>query len=330
MDASPVRYLSAADVTEAMPPIAERLALAERTLIALVADAELPPKIGVHPRATGSFAHAMPAVLRGPGGADLLGIKWVAGFPDNRTSGLPAISAVVILNDAATGRPRAILDGGPITAERTAAVSGVALARFGPGELGRPPRAAIVGAGVQGHSHLEVVGHVLPGVELAVFDRHPERASELAAAARATPGIAAAEASATARDATSGADIVITAASFTAPERRQSMTGEWLAADALLIPVDYATMCSAEVAREAALFLVDERGQFIANREAGQFDGYPDPHATLGEAILAGTDRPSSGRVVVTHLGVGLADVIFADAILLRAESAGLGTLLGG
>jgi ornithine cyclodeaminase/alanine dehydrogenase-like protein (mu-crystallin family) len=183
---------------------------------------------------------------------------------------------------------------------------------------------------VQGHSHLEVVGHVLPGVELAVFDRHPERASELAAAARATPGIAAAEASATARDATSGADIVITAASFTAPERRQSMTGEWLAADALLIPVDYATMCSAEVAREAALFLVDERGQFIANREAGQFDGYPDPHATLGEAILAGTDRPSSGRVVITHLGVGLADVIFADAILLRAESAGLGTLLGG
>ena len=330
MDASPVRYLSAADVTEAMPPIAERLALAERTLIALVADAELPPKIGVHPRATGSFAHAMPAVLRDPGGADLLGIKWVAGFPDNRTSSLPAISAVVILNDAATGRPRAILDGGPITAERTAAVSGVALARFGPGELGRPPRAAIVGAGVQGHSHLEVVGHVLPGVELAVFDRHPERASELAAAARATPGIAAAEASATARDATSGADIVITAASFTAPERRQSMTGEWLAADALLIPVDYATMCSAEVAREAALFLVDERGQFIANREAGQFDGYPDPHATLGEAILAGTDRPSSGRVVITHLGVGLADVIFADAILLRAESAGLGTLLGG
>ena len=330
MDASPVRYLSAADVTEAMPPIAERLALAERTLIALVADAELPPKIGVHPRATGSFAHAMPAVLRDPGGADLLGIKWVAGFPDNRTSGLPAISAVVILNDAATGRPRAILDGGPITAERTAAVSGVALARFGPGELGRPPRAAIVGAGVQGHSPLEVVGHVLPGVELAVFDRHPERASELAAAARATPGIAAAEASATARDATSGADIVITAASFTAPERRQSMTGEWLAADALLIPVDYATMCSAEVAREAALFLVDERGQFIANREAGQFDGYPDPHATLGEAILAGTDRPSSGRVVITHLGVGLADVIFADAILLRAESAGLGTLLGG
>ena len=313
-----------------MPPVAERLALAERTLTALVADAELPPKIGVHPRPARSFAHAMPAVLRDPDGTDLLGIKWVAGFPDNKSRGLPAISAVVILNDAATGRPRAILDGGPITAERTAAVSGVALARFGPGELGRPPRVGLIGAGVQGHSHLEVLGHVLPGVELVVFDRHPERATELAAAARATPGVAAADTTATARDATAGADIVITAASFADPELRQSMTSEWLATDALVIPVDYATMCSAEVARGAALFLVDERGQFVANRDAGQFDDYPDPHATLGEAILAGTARPSSGRVVVTHLGVGLADVVFADAILHRAESAGLGTLLGG
>jgi ornithine cyclodeaminase/alanine dehydrogenase len=107
------------------------------------------------------------------------------------------------------------------------------------------------------------------------------------------------------------------------------MTGDWLAPDALVVPVDYATMCAASVAHEAALFLVDERAQFLANRDAGQFDGYPDPAATLGEAILAGTPRPPSGRVVVTHLGVGLADVVFADAIVRRAEAAGIGTLLG-
>ena len=47
-----------------MPPMPERLALAERALTALVRDAELPPKIGVHPRPEGSFAHAMPAALR--------------------------------------------------------------------------------------------------------------------------------------------------------------------------------------------------------------------------------------------------------------------------
>ena len=92
--------------------------------------------------------------------------------------------------------------------------------------------------------------------------------------------------------------------------------------------VDYATIVAAEVARDAALFLVDERDQFLANRDAGLFDGYPDPGATMGEAILAGTPRPSVARVVVTHLGVGLADVIFGDAILRRATDLGLGTIL--
>ena len=330
MEPPSTRYLSAADVTAAMPPVGERLQLAERTMTALVADAELPPKIGVHPRPAGSFAHAMPAALRDPAGVDLLGIKWVAGFPENRAAGLPAIHAVVILSDPATGVPRAILDGGPITAQRTAAVSGVALSRFGPEGLGRAARAAIIGAGVQGHSHLEVLGHVLPGVELAIHDRHPDRAGALADAARATPGITAAEVAATPRDATSEADVVISAASFTDPAHRQSMTADWLRPDALVIPVDYATMCAAEVARTASLFLVDDRGQFLANRDAGQFDGYPDPGATLGEAILAGTLRPEHGRVVVTHLGVGLADVVFADAIVRRAEAAGLGTALAG
>ncbi|MEP6639471.1 MAG: NAD(P)-binding domain-containing protein, partial [Chloroflexota bacterium] len=309
-------------------------ALAERTLTALVADAELPAKIGVHPRPNGSFAHAMPALLRPTDTVtadptttshDLLGIKWVTGFGDNQALGLPAINALVIVNDPATGMPTAILDGGSITAQRTAAVSGVAIARFAPA---RARRAAIIGAGAQGHSHIEVVGHVLPGVELVIHDRHPERAAALAEAARATPGIAAARAAGTAREAASGADVVITAASFTSPDRRGALTGEWLTSDALVVAVDYATLVAASVAREAALFLTDERGQFLANRDAGQFDGYPDPGGTLGEAILAATTRPMEGRVLVSHLGVGLADIVFADAIVRTAEAAGLGTVL--
>ena len=117
---------------------------------------------------------------------------------------------------------------------------------------------------------------------------------------------------------------MVTAASF--GPVRQVMTSDWLAERALVVPVDYATYCAAEVARTAALFLVDERGQFLANRAAGLFEDYPDPTATLGEAILAGTSRPESGRVVATHLGVGLADVVFGAAIVRNAEALGLGT----
>ena len=325
----PLRYLAAADVLAAMPDLDERLALAERTMTALVAEAELPPKIAVHPRPAGSFVHAMPAHLRGsdPAGLDdLVGMKWVAGYPGNRQLGLPAINAVVVLNDASTGLPTAILDGGPITALRTAAVSGVAIRRFAPFVAGRPPRATLIGGGVQGRSHLAVLGRTMPGVRLTVFDCHLERAEALAVEAKATRGIGDARVATDARSAVAGADVVVTAASF--GPVRQVMTSAWLAPDALVVPVDYATYCAAEVARDAALFLVDQREQFLANRAAGLFEDYPEPTATIGETLLAGTRRPPSGRVVVTHLGVGLADVVFGAAIVRRAEALGLGTLL--
>jgi ornithine cyclodeaminase/alanine dehydrogenase-like protein (mu-crystallin family) len=318
-----ILYLRGADVIAAMPPLDQRLDLAERAMTALVADAELPPKIGVHPRPEGSFAHAMPAALRPVARdattRDLLGIKWVTGFPENRAAGEPPINAVVVLNDPSTGRPIAILDGGPITAQRTAAVSGVVIRRFAdPGAA----TVAIIGAGVQGASHAEMVAGLLPGARLVVHDRHAERAEALAASSgpRAT-------ASPTAREAVADADVVITAVTFARAEDRQGMTRDWLRPDALVVAVDYAAMAGADVARDAALFLTDDRGQFLANRDVGQFDGYPDPTMTIGEAILGGTSRPApgSGRVVASHLGVGLADLVFADAIVARATELGLG-----
>jgi len=326
----PLRYLAADQVRAAMPPLEEQLRLAELVMTALATPgaAELPPKLGVHPRPAGSFAHAMPAHLRGADSAgDLVGMKWVAGSGGNRSRGLPAISALVVLNDPDTGVPVAILDGAPITADRTAAVSGVAIRRFAPPVAGRPVRAVLIGAGVQARSHLPVLGYLLPGIEVLIHDRHPERAALLADEARAVVGVGHAAPAASARDAIERADIVVTAAAFTDAASRQSMTPDWLAPDALVVAVDYATICSAAVARDAALFVVDQRDQFLANRDAGEFEGYPEPAATLGAAILAGTRRPD-GRVLVTHLGVGLADVVFGAAILARAGAAGLGQVL--
>jgi ornithine cyclodeaminase/alanine dehydrogenase-like protein (mu-crystallin family) len=324
----PLRYLAADDVIACMPALPERLALAERTMRALVADADMPPKIGIHASAPGTFAHAMPAYLRAgrDGGPDAMGIKWVSGASDNNARGLPSINAIVVLNDPLTALPIAILDGGSITAQRTAAVSGVAIRRFAPW-ADRPLRAAVVGAGTQAGTHLPVLGHVAPGVEVAAYDRHPERAESLIARAGETEGIGRAVVADSARAAIDGADIVLTLATFTTPDRRQMMTLDWLAPDALVVAVDYDTMCAAEVAVDAALFLVDDRGQFQANRDAGSFAGYPDPDATIGEALIAKTPRPT-GRVLVSHLGVGLADVVFAAAILEAAVASGRGMLL--
>jgi ornithine cyclodeaminase/alanine dehydrogenase len=173
-----------------------------------------------------------------------------------------------------------------------------------------------------------MIGHVLPGVRLTIIDRDRRRADALAALAATTPGIGEVRAIDDPAAATRTADVVVSAASFTDPAHRQVMDGSWLAPDALIVPVDYATMLAASVADDAGLFLVDDVRQFVDNRDAGQFAGYPDPTASLGAAIRAGIPRPTSGRVVVTHLGIGLADVIFGDAIVRRATAMGLGVEL--
>ena len=323
----PLRYLDGAAVQASMPPVEERLRLAEITMRALASGAaQLPPKIGLFPRPADSFAHAMPAHLRADdAGSDLVGVKWVLGFPTNNAIGVPAIHAIAILNDPVTGVPTAILDAGPITAHRTAAVSGLAIRNWGPRNLGRPARAAIVGAGTQGHAHVPVLAHLLPDVDLAIFDSNRARAAVLVTVANATAGIGRARSTDTAQAAVRDADVVITAASF--GPVKQVMGPEWVAGEALVVPVDYATYASAALAAAAALFLVDERGQFEKNREVGEFDDYRDPDAMIGEALIAGTPRPA-GRVLVSHLGVGLNDVVFGNAILQSAAAAGRGIVL--
>ncbi|HEX7490870.1 MAG TPA: hypothetical protein VF337_04100 [Candidatus Limnocylindrales bacterium] len=325
-----LRYLSAAEVSTAMPPLAERLALADKTMRALGRNAELPPKIGVHPRQTGSLAHAMPALLRGDatdGSQDLIGAKWITGFPANPAAGLPTYHAIVLLNDPVTGEPLAVMDAGAITAQRTAAISGTAIRHFLPeGTVsGRPARVAVLGAGAQAASHLPVIGHLLPGAMITVTDVDSARARALAAQAGAVEGIASAEAATGVREAVKSADVVISVVSF-GPDR-QNLDPAWLGGKTLFVAVDYDMQAPAALACEA-FFVVDERDQFLATRSDTTFAGYPEPVATIGEALRGEATPPTAGRILVTHLGVGLADVVFASAILKRAEQLGLGTLL--
>jgi ornithine cyclodeaminase/alanine dehydrogenase-like protein (mu-crystallin family) len=315
-----------------MPPLEDRIALAEQALRALGATAEMPPKIGVHPRQPGSLAHAMPALLRGPaedGSTDLIGMKWIAGFPANQALGLPAYSALTIVNDPGTGLPLAVMDAGPITAHRTAAVSGVAIGLFAPRIEDRAARVAVLGAGAQGLSHLPVIGHLLPGAEVTIVDLDSARAEALAEQATAVEGLTSARVEPSIQAAVESADVVVSAVSF--GPAHQALDESWLTPGALFVTVDYDMEAPAALA-EQAFFVVDERSQFLATRAGGgYFAGYPDPDATLGEALAgasAGSANRQAGRTLVTHLGTGLVDVVFAAAIVRRAEQLGLGTIL--
>jgi ornithine cyclodeaminase/alanine dehydrogenase-like protein (mu-crystallin family) len=331
----PLLYLDADDVRAAMPPVGERLDLARRTMIALVEDAELPPKIGVHPRPAASHTAAMPALLSGSdssGSDDLLGIKWVTNFPTNREMGRPAIHATVLLTDAVTGEPRAVLDGAPITAERTAAVSGVVLREWWPRDLSIP-HVAMLGAGVQASSHVDVLAEVCRQVgakpTLTIADRNLDRAQQLADAALASGKFAEADATTELSAAATGADVLLTMISFGTD--RQILPVGTLARASLVVAVDYDMCIPAEFARRSSIFVTDDIGQFRVTRAGSVLAGYPDPDASIGEALSGRDLEPrQTGPTFVNHLGVGLADVVFADALVRRAATLGLGTTLPG
>ena len=316
-----------------MPPVEERLRLADRTMRALGRDAEMPPKIGVQPRQAGSVAHAMPAMLRGDaadGSADLIGAKWIVGFPANPTIGLPTYHALVLLNDPLTGEPLAVMDAGTITTQRTAAISGTAIRHFLPGGTGpdgASAEVAVLGAGAQARGHIPVIGHVLPGAHLRLTDVDPSRASALAEVASATPGVGSVRVVGSVREAVDSADVVVSVVSF-GPDT-QALDPAWLAPEVLFVAVDYDMQATASLAR-VAFFVVDERDQFLATRTGATFAGFPDPDATLGDLFRGEGPQRSTGRVLVAHLGVGLADVVFASAVLARAEQLGLGRILPG
>ena len=114
--------LRAAAVERACP-MAEAIGAVRAGFAALSAgQAAVPVRTSV-PLAGGGVALSMPAALAaGPHWS----VKLVTVAPGNPDRGLPLIAATVLLGDARTGAPLALLDGTSLTALRTGAAGGVA------------------------------------------------------------------------------------------------------------------------------------------------------------------------------------------------------------
>lgn len=110
------------------------------------------------------------------GGAfDIEGLKWVASAAQNPERGLPRANAVIVLNDPDTRLPLAIMEGGLISAMRTAVVQALA-ARY----LARPDACVLglVGGGRIGALSVWAIYQWFPGLEqVRVFDLCPDRAA---------------------------------------------------------------------------------------------------------------------------------------------------------
>ena len=129
-----IRYLCNADIeacglgTAAVESAVEAMFAAKAAGTAM-----MKPKLSLQASDRALFL-AAPGVLRSPPYA---GVKWV-GVADNRGRDLPHIAGTILLSDAATGMPVAVLDARWITGVRTAAITTVAARR-----LARPDSASV-------------------------------------------------------------------------------------------------------------------------------------------------------------------------------------------
>ena len=104
----------------------------------------------------------------------LAGVKWIASMPDNVARGMERASAVMILNDRLTGRPKAVVEGSIISKQRTAASAALASRVLANGE---PNAIGFVGCGPINLAVAQFLAVVWPKVSRFIaFDLDPVRA----------------------------------------------------------------------------------------------------------------------------------------------------------
>jgi ornithine cyclodeaminase/alanine dehydrogenase-like protein (mu-crystallin family) len=150
------RYLSQEDILGLRIPYVNVIDTIEKVMVSHAKGmTECPPKPGVFTREK-SFLHAMPAYIKD---MDICGIKWVGGYPGNREKLIPAITGLLIYNDAETGLPLAAMDCRWITAARTAAVAAVTAKYCKPS---KSETITIIGAGEQARWSLVFISITVP------------------------------------------------------------------------------------------------------------------------------------------------------------------------
>jgi alanine dehydrogenase len=293
--------------------LVDALADAHRDLSA--GEASMPPRIAAMVQERQGLLGVMPAYLPSAG----LACKLVTLFPQNTDR--HTHQAVIVVFDPENGTPLALMDGTYITATRTAAGSALAtrlLAREDAEVL------ALLGTGVQAHSHSRALPRVREFTEIRVAGRDRVKAEALAQEvgphARAVSSY---------EEAIRNADVVAaTTHSTDAIVRR-----EWLSPGVHVNSVGL-NPAGREVDEQTvadALLVVESRESALAPPPAGAPElvgvSPADVHAELGE-LVAGTKPGRSSQDEITlykSVGVAVQDVAAAALVLAAAQGRSVG-----
>ncbi len=318
-----ILYLSRADV--------EKLEVPMNRIIQAVEDAflekskgtvEVPPKPGIHPKKD-AFIHAMPAYLSK---AEVAGVKWVSGFPDNPKNGLPYISGLLVLNNLETGFPICVMDCMWITAKRTGAATAVAaryLARKDSRALG------ILGCGAQGRSNLEALQVVCSGLEeVKAYDISRENLERYVQEMSAKHNVKIVPCSSP-REAVEDRDIVVTAGPIL-KNPKPIIEAAWFKDGGFACPLDFDSYWKPGAMRSMDKFCTDDQDQLSYYKTQGYFSDVPRVYAELSDLVnlsIRGRENPDE-RIMSMHLGSAIADMATAKLVYEKAKEVGIGQRL--
>jgi len=308
-------YLSQADVKSLLDVDAMLDAIAKALILFSSGVTSVPPRTAA--RAPDGLMGVMAGYV--PGVA--LEVKLVSVFPGNHGHGVPSHQALIALFDEKDGTPLALMDGTHITAIRTggtAAVATRALARQDSSVL------AILGAGVQGGSHLDTFPHVRDFKEIRVASRDHAKAAALAAR------YPRARVAASFEEAVRGADVVACCTDAREPVIRRA----WLKPGAHVSSVGgtFGPELDPETVAAGKVF-VEWRGAATNAPPAGAHELQGLDASTITEVgeVLAGTKpgRTSDHDITIyKSTGHAVEDAATASLVYARALAEGAGRRL--
>ena len=267
--------------------------------------------------AEAGFILGMPAWQPGSDAA----IKLVSVFHGNSQLGLPSHQALICLFDGQTGTPVSIMNGGIITAARTAGAAALStrlLARDNASVL------AILGAGVQGAAHARMVPRTRNFRDIRIASRNIVHAQQLATTLPHARAVASFE------EAVRGADVICLCTSSST----SVISADWISPGAHITSVGYAPP-GGELDRG-----VIARGKlFVETRLA--FEPPPAGCAELagldpttgtepGEVLLATRPGRQSDQDITIYKAMGHAmeDMVTANMVYQRARQQGIGQII--
>jgi ornithine cyclodeaminase len=321
--------LSKEEVRQALPMV-EMIASTKKAYAALsagMAEVPLRSSLSIPPHdATSLF---MPAYVQ-PDYGESLTVKVVSLFPKNLDRDLPLIHAAVLVLQANTGQPLALLEGASLTAIRTGAASGAAS-----DILARPDSqvAGIFGAGVQSRTQLEAICSIRPIQKVLIFDPRQDQVEHFIAEMSGKDPIPSdLQAASASQEVASQADIICCATTSSSPVFDDGHIRSGVHINGVGSYTPEMQEVPPETVERAALFVdsrpaaLSEAGDLIQPIKAGRIS---EDHiqAELGEIVLGNKPGRQDANQITFFKSVGNAvqDAAAAQLALENATKIGLG-----